>query len=82
MPITDNDLNKKQLSSLLGEWYTSAKFIKENANFLCLKFDAIISFLQTVGHEMIENRMIKEDKPSFPVANSLITFMSNLSTRP
>ncbi|XP_076930055.1 uncharacterized protein LOC143594690 [Bidens hawaiensis] len=67
MHISDFELNKKLLSSLSGEWYTSSKFIKEKVNFPNFKLDDVISFLQAAKYEMIENNMIREEKPSFPV---------------
>jgi len=53
-------------------------FIKEKANLLSMELDAAIAFLQATEHEMIENHMIKEDKPRFPVANALVAPMKHL----
>ncbi|XP_076954564.1 uncharacterized protein LOC143629085 [Bidens hawaiensis] len=74
--ITDFDLNKKFLTSLSGEWYTASKFIREKVNFPNFKLDDVISFLQAAEHEMTENHMIKEEKPSFPVINALVAPMA------
>lgn len=41
----------------------------------------MISFLQAAEHEMIDNHIIKEEKPSFPVTNALVAPMGNPSTR-
>ncbi|XP_076941573.1 uncharacterized protein LOC143611196 [Bidens hawaiensis] len=81
LAITNFDLNNKLLSSLSGEWYTASKFIKEKVNFLTFKLDDVICFLQADEHEMIENSMIKEDKPNFRVANALIAPIGNLSAK-
>ncbi|XP_076897574.1 uncharacterized protein LOC143550908 [Bidens hawaiensis] len=81
LAITDFDLNKMLLSYFSGEWYTASKFIKEKLNFPTFKLNDVICFLQAAEHEMIENNMIKEDKPSFQVANALIALMGNLSTK-
>ncbi|XP_076922321.1 uncharacterized protein LOC143584052 [Bidens hawaiensis] len=81
MQISDFELNKKLLSSLSGEWYTARKFIKEKVSFPNFKLDDVISFLQASEHEMIENHMIREEKPRFPITNALVAPMSNLSIK-
>lgn len=51
LPIINFDLNKKLLSSLSNEWYTTSTFIKENANFPNFKLDDFICFLLPAEHE-------------------------------
>ncbi|XP_076890829.1 uncharacterized protein LOC143542041 [Bidens hawaiensis] len=81
LQISDFDLNKELLTSLCGELYIASKFIRENASFPNFKLDDVISFLQATEHGMIENNMLKEDKPSFSVINALVAPMSKFSTR-
>ncbi|XP_076937317.1 uncharacterized protein LOC143604845 [Bidens hawaiensis] len=81
LQISNFGLNKKLLTSLFGEWYTASKFIREKANFPNFKLDDVTCFLQAVEHEMIEKHMINEEKPSFPVTNSIVAPMGNLPTR-
>ncbi|XP_076922368.1 uncharacterized protein LOC143584142 [Bidens hawaiensis] len=78
LQISDFKLNKKLLSSLSGEWYTTSKLIKEKMNFPNFNLDDLISFLQASEHEMIENNMIREEKPSFPVRIALVALVGNL----
>ncbi|XP_076926732.1 uncharacterized protein LOC143590016 [Bidens hawaiensis] len=79
--MTDFDLNTKLLNSMPKEWYTACKFILQKQNFNELKLDDVVCFLQAAELEMIENEMIKEDKPSFNVSNALIAPMGNLTTK-
>ncbi|XP_076952966.1 uncharacterized protein LOC143626923 [Bidens hawaiensis] len=79
--ILDFELNKKLLSSLFGEWYTASKFIKEKASFPNFKLDDVIEFLKAAEHEMIENHIIREEKPSFPITNALVAPMGNLTLK-
>ncbi|XP_076931020.1 uncharacterized protein LOC143596024 [Bidens hawaiensis] len=61
--VSDYDLNTKLLSSLSKEWYTASKFITQKPNYDTLILDDVICFLQAAEIEMIENEMIREDKP-------------------
>ncbi|XP_076898266.1 uncharacterized protein LOC143551801 [Bidens hawaiensis] len=79
--VTDADLNTKLLSSMSKEWYTASKFIRQKPNYDALKLDDVIFFLQAAEIEMIENEMIKEDKPCFQVSNALIAPMGNFSVK-
>ncbi|XP_076949764.1 uncharacterized protein LOC143622531 [Bidens hawaiensis] len=81
LQISDFELNKKLLSSLSDEWYTASKFIKENVNFPNFKLDDVLAFLKAVEHEMIENNMIREEKPSFPMTSALVAPMAILLSR-
>ncbi|XP_076931010.1 uncharacterized protein LOC143596015 [Bidens hawaiensis] len=78
LQICDFELNKKLLSSLSGEWYTASKFIKKKASFPSFKLDDVIAFLKAAEQEMIENHMIREEKPSFQMTNALVAAMGNL----
>ncbi|XP_076930123.1 uncharacterized protein LOC143594771 [Bidens hawaiensis] len=81
LQISNFELNKKMLSSLFREWYTAKKFIKEKANFPNFKLDDVLAFLKAAEHEMIENNMIREEKPSFLVTNALVAPMGNLTLK-
>ncbi|XP_076941100.1 uncharacterized protein LOC143610525 [Bidens hawaiensis] len=79
--MTDFDLNTKLLNSMPKEWYTTCKFILQKPNFNDLKLDDVVCFLQAAEIEMIENEMIKEEKPCFNLSNALIAPMGNLTTK-
>lgn len=79
--MTDFHLNTKLLNSIPKEWYTACKFILTKHNFNELKVDGVVWFLQAAELEMIENEMIKEERPCFNVSNALIAPMGNLTTK-
>ncbi|XP_076954003.1 uncharacterized protein LOC143628252 [Bidens hawaiensis] len=79
--MTDFELNTKLLTSMPKEWYTACKFILQKPNFNDLKLDDVVCFLQAAEIEMIENEMIKEERPCFNVSNALIAPMRNLTTK-